>query len=387
MLANGTYPKYWTPGIGEVVTISRMPRGVQEFLADASREDPEFVDGYLIPVLWDDPDPCGRIVEDLTNAVADFHCQVAGLGELGYLGKSFFKKVGKAIKKVATAPIKIAKKEVKALEKAGHAVAKVGTKAVQSVERVGRAASKTIKKVWIKYGPIILVVVGGVLTALLGPAGAAIGSILQTANTAYMKKRQADRAKKAGAANAAEMEADAAAADAALNRQLDDFYDHNRSWYIQNGMTPENWAKLNTRQKIDFTEAASKGQLPSGATQVPEGTSPGSGPPSGGSGGGYAPSGGGGGGGGYSPSGGGGGGGDVWGGQGIGPSGGAGSAPTGGAQQPATVQAGMFGDMGGMLLPALALGAAVMFFGKPVGGGGSKRRRRNPSRRRRRCVA
>jgi hypothetical protein len=374
MLSNGPYLKNWYPGLGEVSVLRSFPRPVLEFIRDAADEDPEFVGEYLVPLL-DRPDALGEICDDLSDAVYNLECEMSGLGELGYLGKSAFKRLSKAIKKVHAA-----------VEK------KIMPKAILKVEK---KVSDVGKKVAQKYGSTIISVAGAILAPFTGGASLAAAAVLVAANNAYQKKRLADKAKKASAANADQLVQEAAAADAVTARQVDDFYNQNQAWFVQAGVTPDKWAGMTLQQKIDTINAGANGTLKVGSppppTPVPSfspeppSTQPMQPPGYAPSGGGYAPSGGG-----YAPSGGGGGGGgdasSVWGGQGIGPSGATSPYTSGGSlQQPATAQAGMFGDMGGMLLPALAIGAAIMFFGKKTGSG--SRRRRNPSRRRHRCVA
>lgn len=354
MLSNGPYLRGWYPGFGEVSVLGSFPRPVLEFIRDAAQEDPEFVGEYLVPLL-DRPDALGEICEDLTDAVYDLECEMSGLGEFGNLGKSAFKRLSKAVKKVHAA-----------VEK------KIMPKAVLKVEK---KVSDVGKKVAQKYGSTIISAAGLILAPFTGGMSIAAASALAAANTAYQKKRLADKAKQASSRDAAQLQQEAVAADAVTQRQVDDFYNQNQSWFAQYGITPGRWAAMTLQQKIDTINAGANGTLKPGEPppmSAPPAQAPSMMPiPSGG---GYTPSGGG-----YAPSGGGGGGGDVWGGQGIGPSGATSSyQPGGGARQP--VQAGMF-DSGGMLLPALAIGAAIMLLGKKKGGG--SRRRRNPPRRRR----
>lgn len=366
MLANGPYLRGWYPGLGEVSVLQSFPRPILEFIKNASDEDPEFVGEYLVPLL-DRPNALDEICTDLSDAVYSLECEMSGLGDLGYLGKSAFKRLSKAVKRVHAAV------EKKIMPKAI-------TKIEQKVSDVG-------KKVARKYGSTIISAAGAILAPFTGGASLAAASVLVAANNAYQKKRQADAAKKMSSANAAQLAQEAAAADQETSRQVDDFYNQNRAWFEQYGITSGKWSAMSLQQKIDTINAGANGTLKPGVTPPSAAPAPSSGfPPSAPSNfspsmpsagpsmpsGGFSPSGGSGG----DPS-------SVWGGQGIGPSGATSPYQSGGAQ-PQAAQAGML-DGGGMLLPVLAIGAVVMLAGGKKGGG--SRRRRNPPRRRRRCVA
>ena len=383
---DGPYLRNWYPGLGETRVLETFPRPVLEFLADASEEDPGFVGEYLVPVLEGDR-PLDRICCDLSDAIMDAEYSERGLGGLGFLGKSPFKRIKKAVKRIHTA---VAKKIMpKALQK-------IDAKVMKTISKVDTKIHDTTKKVWKKYGNTIISVAGAVLAPFTGGASLAAASVLVAANTAYTKKRQADEAKKAGRRDAAQFQAQADASDRALMQQLDDFYRQNQAWFLEYGITPDKWAGMNLEQKIELINAGAEGRLPrdpgpgtprtsapapapvsapapapSGGGFVPPTLPPGGGFSPAPSGGGYSPPGGGGG----DPS-------SVWGGSGIGPSGATSPFQSAGASgQPQQARAGMFGDSG-MMLPMLALGA-VAILGSQKKGGGS-RRKRNPSRGRRR---
>lgn len=365
--------------------LQSFPEPVKQFIRAAADLDPAFLGEYLVPML-ERPNALEEICGDITDAVTDYELEQAGMGELANLGKSFWKKVVKAVKKVALAPIK----ELKPI--------------VKDVEKVGRSIAKTADKIWVRYGPIILTIVGAVLTVVgAGPILIAAAAALAAANVAYAKKRAADRAAAAGAANAAQLQAEAAAADAQTGQQLDQFFSQNQTWFAQFGITPASWAQLTTQQKVDLVNALANGKLPPGSTAVSDPAGSGatnpippsmpvaapvapsaSNPPpdtSSASGGGAAapsssmvPTGTG-----YQPSSSGGDPSSVWGGQGIGPSGATSPyQPGGGAAAPASADTS--GGLGSMLLPAVIIGAALIF----SSGAKGARSRRNPGRRRRR---
>lgn len=384
--ADGPYLRGWYPGYGEDWIIQRLPAPLQGFLADAAEEYEPFVEQYLMPTL-SDIYFYDRILSDLSGAITALELEEqglgsyddlleasVGLGEIGGLG-GVFKKLKKAVKKVAKkviAPIKkvaekITPKPILNLQKkVAKAVTKVHTKMEKVQEKVEHVAGQIGKK----YGNTIITAAGVVLAPFTGGASLAAAAALTAANTAYQKKRAADQAKKLAKADAAKLQQEAAQAEDQLMKQVDDFYNQNKDWFLQRGITPDKWSHMTLQQKIDAINAGttSSGAGSGGATAP----TPMPYPPS--SGGASAPSGGGGGasfpGGGGDPfaSGGGGGGGGA-------PSG---SAPSG--QKVST--ASMFGN--DSLMPILAISAAVAYAlsGKGGKGGGSRRRpRRNPRRR------
>lgn len=373
----------WYPGFGEVETIRRMDPVVQEFLADAVSEDPDFLHEYVLPTLEGYSDPEERILSDLSDAIMAHEMAEMGLGDyegnLGNLGKSFFKKVGKAIKKVAK---KISKPIIQVHKKAFEAAKKVEKKVVRAVEKTARKAGAAVSKAWQKYGNIFITVLGAVLAPFTGGASLAAAAAITAANTMYQKKRAADQAKRAGRAEAAQLAAEAAAAEAETMRQVDAFYSQNQQWFVdQLGVTPDKWAQLTLTQKIDLINAGVRGRAPSGTPSEPiQDTGPSQvqqpvqQPPGGG--GGYTPSSGGGS---APPPGGGGGGGGGY------PEGtsSSGFTPFGRrGEERGVAQAGMFS---GNMIPLLAAGVALaLVFGKSVKGGG--RTRRNPRRRHRRVA-
>jgi hypothetical protein len=289
-------------GAAESEAIDKLPKHLVAYLLDEA-EDPAFVTDYLIPALRTS-NPHETIMSDMAREAMRYQLAEYGVGsfelyEMG-LGKSFFKKIGKVIRKV-TAPI----------------------------HRIEKKIVRGVEKVWHKYGNIILTVVGGVMSIFVGPAAMAAASVLIAANTMYQKKKAADAAKKAAKQDAAQQMAAADATTAQVAAQVEQFYQQNTQWFLDHGITPDKWASLTLDQKIDIINAGAKGTLPVGigptvdpSTSQPitaPGTSPGTGPPAGGGGGGPAP-------GGYAPGGGGGGGGEPS--YGPPPGGETGGAPT-----------------------------------------------------------
>ena len=337
----------WYPGLGEVETIRRMSPLVREFVSDAVAEDEDFLKGYLLPVL-ERPDPEEAILDDLRDAICGLEFEDAGLGgDLGNLGKSILKRVKKAVRRVHEKVKKtIVPKQIRKIEEKAH----------KAITRAGEKVRKSGKKIWKKYGNIIIGVVGLVLAPFTGGASLAAASALTAANTAYMKKRAADQARKAAKANAGQLADEAQRQQDAAEQQLNAFYSQNQQWFVDNlDLTPDKWSQLTFEQKVDILKNGLQGRPPSDVAPMPEPAAP---APSGG---GYAaPSGGGGGGGG-------------------GPYPEAaiqsGAAPSAGPSERQVAAAGMFDSS---MLPLLASGLVLaLVFGKPTKG---RRTRKNPRR-------
>lgn len=246
-------------GIAEVEALERLPRELQALLA-AESSDPSFVAEFLVPALRT-PDPYETIMARIVREAAGKELADMGLADHG-LGKSFFKRAASAIKRVH-----------KAVEK------KIVPKAIQKLHA---KIQKPMKKVWRKYGNIIIQIAGVVLAPFTGGASLAAAAVLVAANSAYNAKRAADQAKKAAKAEAGAMEADANRQTAELAAQVDRFYADNQAWFLEHGIGPDQWARLTLDQKIDIINAGAKGTLPVGIG--PEVSGPGAAAPPG-----YAP--------------------------------------------------------------------------------------------------
>jgi hypothetical protein len=373
----------WQPGVGEAIVFDRLPRPMRQFLSEAVAESPDFLEDYVIPALQS-RDPYEMILGDMSIAGAAYDLELCGLGtyeqnlgELGHLGKSLWKKIGKTLKKSLN--------PVKAVESA-----------VKFTKREIKKEVKVTEKVFRKYGPIILTVAGAALAPFTGGASLAAASVLIAAQKAYQMKAAADKAKRESKKEASAMQAQADAQNAQAQQQVDAFYSQNQQWFIdQMGVTPDKWAQLTLQQKIDLINAGSSGQVPAGSapvqtpsqpvaiqTQGPMPDQPQYQPPV------TTPSI-------YGPGGpsaapapgpsmpqmppdASGGGGADWGSI-------ASQAVRGTTSQAPTpvAQSSMFGDMSGMMLPAALIAAAVIFTQGGSRGGSGRRTRRNPRKRRR----
>ena len=241
-------------GTTEIYELERLPKELQQILAVES-EDPTFVTEFLVPALRTE-DPYETIVSQIVREATASELAGMGLSDYG-LGKSFFKRAAGAVKRIHKA---VQKKIVpKAILKIHKKVGKVG------------------KKVWRRYGSIIIMVVGAALTLLTGGAAGPVIAVLAAANTAYMNKRKADEAKKAGKTEAAAMAAESDKQMAELAAQVDQFYADNQPWFLEHGITPDKWAQLTLDQKVDIINAGAKGTLPVGIgpeVPGPEGQAP-----------------------------------------------------------------------------------------------------------------
>lgn len=231
------------------------------------------------------------------------------------------------------------------------AVARVLTAPIRFVARNAKA-----------FGNILINVVGAVLSPFTGGASLVAAGLLTAANSARMAANAARAAKNAAAADAAQKQELASQQAAETERQVNEFYNSNQSWFQEHGITPDKWGTLNLDQKVAVIQAGASGSFPSdpqpilSAAGQSYGSAGGSLPsaPSSGGGGGYIPS--------YP----------------VGPAPG-GSSPQPLVRQPAgvPVQAGMFG---GSALPLVVAGVGLaLMFGKPYGKG-ARRTKRNPGR-------
>lgn len=372
-----SYLRGWSPGDGEAAVFESLPGRMRQVLADAVEESPEFLEEYVVPALQG-PWPYEQILGDLSVAMAALELDEIGLGtyeenlgELGGLGKSLLKKIGKTLKRslnpvrATKSALKFTKREIK--------------KEVKLTEKIAR-----------KYGPIILTVAGAVLAPFTGGASIAAASALIAVQKAYQTHAAATKAKREARKEAGALESQAASETAQAEQQVNAFYSQNQQWFIdQLGVTPDKWAQLTLQQKIDLINAGATGQMPpsGGSSQPPpiEPPSseamqpiplpmppPSSGPAPSSSGGPSMP---------QMPPDASGGGGSDWS-QYIPQAGAQKPGSQGSAAAPEVSKSSMFGDMSGMLLPAAIVTAAVLFTGSGKKGGRSRgRSKRNPRRR------
>ncbi len=227
----------------ELDRLDRLPKSLVKLLA-LEAEDPEFVTGYLIPALHA-RDPYRKITDDIATQLYN---EEMGMGDLG---KSFFKRVGSAIKRTVKKVVIDPHKRV-----------------FEAAKRIEKKVVRGIERGWKKYGSIIVTVLGAALAPFTGGASVAAAAVIVAADTMYKKKKAADAAKAAARADARALQAEADAQERELQAQVDKFYHDNKAWFLQYDLGPEKWAKLTLQQKIDFINAGANGTLPPGMTAV-----------------------------------------------------------------------------------------------------------------------
>ena len=242
-------------GLGdeELHELERLPRSMVSAFAEQAN-DPEIVE-YLRGALHT-RNPYETIVNDLTNVLYE---DAIGLGDYDDDGLgSLRKKLKKVVKKVKTVHKKVIK-TVKAVK------AKITPKPLLKIQK---KISATGKKVWKKYGNVIIGVAGAVLAPFTGGASLAAASVIIAGKQMYDAKKMADAAKKAAKADANLIAAEAVKQEQQVLAQVEAFYRENQAWFLQYDMTPDKWAKLTLDQKIEFINAGVEGRLPAGATDT-----------------------------------------------------------------------------------------------------------------------
>lgn len=213
-------------------------------------------------------DEVARTVELAVSAIAP----AVGMGDYDYEGddlldvgfSGFFKKIAKKIKSVAKKVVDIHKKVLKKAiiephKKVFQAAKKIEKKAVAQIKRSAKQVGKAIKP----FIPIILTVVGAVLSPFTGGASLAVAAALNAGYTIAMKAKQAKAAKKANKKEAAAMAAEVKAAEADLNKQLDELFTQNQGVFAAAGISQAQWNAMSTEQKLAVVERINSGKMPS----------------------------------------------------------------------------------------------------------------------------
>ena len=231
-------------GAPEISALRRLSRPSLEIIAEELHE-PESREAVRWILQQRDPERAlvGAIAETVQQAT---HAAMSDPGSgMGELGKSFFKKLTKIHRKVFKSARKV--------------VTKVAHK-----DPLYKATSKIRKKVAAKirpFVPIILTVVGAVLAPFTGGASMAAAALLATAYQLRAAKIQADKAKRAGKAEAGAMQAQVAQQEAEVTKQADDVYHQNQDVFLAAGYDESKWNALTLDQKIELINQASAGTL------------------------------------------------------------------------------------------------------------------------------
>ncbi|MGH9389543.1 MAG: hypothetical protein ACRD1Z_08000 [Vicinamibacteria bacterium] len=220
--------------------LGRLPARLQSVVVQ-ELDDPD--SAREIARLLRSPEPekalAARISSEVAEALRTARLPGAGMGDLG---KFSFKKLAKRVKKI----------HKKIQEKI---VPKAILKYKRKVEQAG-------KRIWKKYGSVIIAVVGIVLSIALPGVGTAIAAVLAAANTMYMKKRQAEQIKKTNKREAERLGAEVAAQEQTINADLDKLYGENAATFEAAGITRDKWAALTVEQKLAVIEKINKGEIP-----------------------------------------------------------------------------------------------------------------------------
>src|SRR5690242_8246577 len=233
-------------GAPEIAALKRLSRPSLQIIAEELTEP-----GSHEAIRWilqqRDPEAAlaQTISENVRHAVSFFvQNPNAGMGDL--LGKSFFKKLVKVVKKVTvTIPKKIA-----------SAVAKH-----DPLYKVVKPTLTKVMKAVRKNLPIIMTVAGAVLAPFTGGASLAAAAVLTTARQLYAARIDTAKAVKAGKAEAGQMQAQVDQQTAQVTQQADDVYTQNQSIFLAAGYDQATWNGLTLDQKIDLIQQASNGTL------------------------------------------------------------------------------------------------------------------------------
>lgn len=130
------------------------------------------------------------------------------------------------------------------------------------LRKIHEKVSGITKKVGRKYGNVIIMVAGAVLAPFTGGASLAAASALTAANTAYQKKREAQRIAKVNKKESARLNAEVAGEEAKLAEEVNKIYAENKEVFAAAGIDDAAWGALTLEQKLAVIEKISKGQMP-----------------------------------------------------------------------------------------------------------------------------
>jgi hypothetical protein len=112
-----------------------------------------------------------------------------------------------------------------------------------------------------KIGPLVISIVGTVLSPFTLGASEAVAAILDTTIALEQKKAAAAAAKAQGQHNAAVLQAQVDYQTTQVNQQADAVYQQNQTAFLAAGYTPTVWAGLTLDQKTALIQQAAAGQL------------------------------------------------------------------------------------------------------------------------------
>ena len=233
-------------GATEISALRRLSRPSLEIISQEMTEP-----GSHEAIRWilQQKDPERALAETIAENVqyvTDFFVRnpSSGMGDL--LGKSFFKKLHKIIKKVT---ISIPKKIASSVAK--H----------DPIYKLAKPTLTKVAKVVRKNLPIIITVAGAVLAPFTGGASLAAAAVLTTARQLYANKIDAHKAVVAGKKEAGAMQAQVDQQTVEVTKQADQVYADNQTIFLGAGYDQAAWNALTLDQKIDLIQQASAGTL------------------------------------------------------------------------------------------------------------------------------
>jgi len=211
-----------------------------------------------------------QIATEVTKAVHAIR-YTRSVGLSGYDEEVYYQGLG-SLKKKFKKIVKKVKEVHKKIEKAivPKAILKVKEKVKEVHAKIKEKVQAGAKKVWKKYGNVIITVVGAVLAPFTGGASLIAASVLTAANTMYQKKRQADQIKKVNERESARLNAEVLEEEAKLKAELDKLYNENKPVFAAAGITDSAWAGLTVDQKLAVIEKINKGEMPASQAAVNE---------------------------------------------------------------------------------------------------------------------
>jgi len=241
---------YIPPGAGlgapEISAMRRLSRPSLQVIVEELQEP-----GSHDTIRWilQQRDPERALADAITENIQQATLEAtahhyAGLSDAG-MGKSFFKKLVKINRRVFNAARRVTSKI------AQH----------DPIYKVLKPTLKKVMNVARKFAPIIITVAGAVLSPFTGGASLAAAAVLTTAYKLRAMKIDADKAKRAGKAEAAVMQGEVNRQNAQVMSQADGVYAQNTEIFLAAGYDQARWNSLTLDQKVDLIERASAGTL------------------------------------------------------------------------------------------------------------------------------
>lgn len=254
--------------------VASMPRYMRYVVADALNDRESAAD---IRQILQSSNPVARLHHEIQSATREalIESGVRPAGMSDYYNPYIDAGMGSLKKKLK----KIVKKVVAPVKKIHDKIAdkilpqKLSNLMSRTREKISNAHSRLAaknKKVFLRYGQIVLPIVGAVLAPFTGGASLAAAAVLVTGIQVYKQKEAAEAAKRAGKAEANAMAAAVAQQEAELHTQADNLYNQYQGTFLAFGLTPDKWQALTITQKLEIIDALSKGELPAGYTLISE---------------------------------------------------------------------------------------------------------------------